>query len=399
MSQEVAYSPAPFAETVRAAVAAGEIAGAAAAVTTVRTVRMECFGYRNQAERRPVEIDTIFRLGSTAKCMFTAAALAIVEDRGIDLERDITEWLPELADRRVLRSPTAEIDDTVPADRQITIRDVLTFQLGIGIYMQPFDTPILRAMMAAGVAPSHIPVPFGSDEFMTRLGSLPLAHQPGETFMYHLGDDVLRVLLTRITRQPLQEILEERVFEPLSMFDTGISVPRSKLHRFSTGYLPQTTPGAPLEVADEADGHYAQDPVFPNHLMSTIDDFRKFTQMLLGEGTYGGRKVLKPESVALMMTDHLTAAQKKLSPAPEGWWEQRGWGMGATVYARSVPGGPNAGSYSWFGGDGPHYLVDKKRGSAIVLMMPRAVRSQSGTQLGYEFELETYRNCLSDPAF
>ena len=399
MSQQITRSLPPFAKGVRAAVAIGDVAGAVAAVMTPRTVRMECFGFRNQAERTPVEIDTIFRLGSTAKSMFTAAALAIIEDRRIDLDKSICEWLPELADRRVLRSPASEIEDTVPASRQITIRDVLTFQLGIGIYLQPSDTPILRAMMAAGVAPSPVPVPFGPDEFIARLATLPLAHQPGETFMYHLGDDVLRVLITRITGQPLREILQERVFEPLSMFDTGISVPRSKLHRFSTGYLPQTTPGAPLEVADEADGHYAKDPIFPNHLMSTIDDFRKFTQMLLGEGTHGGRQVLKPESVALMMTDHLTPAQKRLSPAPEGWWEQRGWGMGATVYARSVPQGPNAGSYSWFGGDGPHYLVDKKRGSAIILMIPRAVRSQSGTQLGYEFELETYLNFLNNPDF
>jgi CubicO group peptidase (beta-lactamase class C family) len=394
MSQEVAYCPAPFAEAVRVAVAAGEVAGAAAAVTTRRTVRMECFGFHNQAERTPVEIDTIFRLGSTAKCMFTAAALSILADHSINLDRGIGEWLPEMAVPRVLRTPTAEIDDTVPAGRQITIRDVLTYQLGIGMYLRQGDTPIFRAMMAAGVSPSPNPVPFGADEFISRLGSLPLAHQPGETFMYHLADDVLRILITRITGQPLQEILAERVFEPLSMFDTGISVPHSKLHRFSTGYLPQTAPGAPLEVADAADGHYAKDPIFPNHLMSTIDDFRKFAQMLLGEGTFGGRNILKPESVALMMTDHLTAAQKERSPAPEGWWEQRGWGMGASVYAQSVPGGPNAGSYSWFGGDGPHYLIDKKRGSAIILMISRAVRSQSGTQLGYEFELEAYRNCL-----
>lgn len=396
---EVSTDAAPFAGCVRASVAAGEIAGAAAAVITPRTVRMECFGFRNQADRTPVEIHTIFRLGSTAKAIFTAAALAILEDRGIALDRNILDWLPELADRRVLRSPTTEIDDTVPARRQITVRDVLTFQLGIGMYLQQSDTPIFRAMIAAGVAPSPIPVPFGAEEFIARLAALPLAHQPGETFMYHLGDDVLRVLMTRITGQPLQEILHERLFEPLAMFDTGISVPSSKLHRFSTCYLPQTAPGAPLEVSDEADGHYSKDPIFPNHLMSTIEDYGKFARMLLADGAHGGRQLLKPESVAAMMTDHLTEAQKRLSPAPEGFWQERGWGMGATVYARSVAQGPNAGSYSWFGGDGPHFLIDRKRGSAIILMIPRAVRSQSGTQLGYEFELATYRDYLADPAF
>jgi CubicO group peptidase (beta-lactamase class C family) len=117
--------------------------------------------------------------------------------------------------------------------------------------------------------------------------------------------------------------------------------------------------------------------------------------MLLDEGAFEGRRLLKPESVALMMTDHLSDEQKSRSPAPDGFWRTRGWGMGATVYTRSIPQGPNAGSYSWFGGDGPHFLVDKQRGSSIVLMLPREVEKHADTQLGYEFELATYRDFLS----
>jgi CubicO group peptidase (beta-lactamase class C family) len=387
-----------FADVVRASVASGEIAGAVAAVATKRMVRMEAFGFQNQADRTPAELDTIYRLGSTAKAIFTAAALVLLEDKKIDLHQDICKWLPELADRRVLRTPGGEIDDTTPAGRQITIYDVLTFQLGIGMYIQQTDTPIFRAMRAAQIAPTRDLVPFDGDEFIARLAALPLAHQPGETFMYHLGDDVLRVLISRIAGQPLCDVLQERVLEPLSMNDTGCSVPRSKLHRFATAYFSQAAPGEMLKVWDEADGRFAQRPVFPNHLMSTAGDYLKFARMLLDQGSFEGRRILKPESVALMMTDHLNDAQKARSPAPDGFWQTRGWGMGATVYTRSIPGGPSAGSYSWFGGDGPHFLVDPRRGSAIVLMIPREIERQSDTQLGYDFESTTYRDLLGADA-
>jgi CubicO group peptidase (beta-lactamase class C family) len=96
-----------------------------------------------------------------------------------------------------------------------------------------------------------------------------------------------------------------------------------------------------------------------------------------------------------MMTDHLSDKQKKRSPAPPGFWESRGWGMGGTVYRQSISPGPNAGSYSWFGGYGGHFIIDRTLGSAIVLMIPRVVQGDKETALGYEFELSAYRSVLS----
>jgi CubicO group peptidase (beta-lactamase class C family) len=250
-------------------------------------------------------------------------------------------------------------------------------------------------MYAAGVGPVHELVPFGPDEFMSRLGSLPLAHQPGETFMYHTADDVLRALIPRISGQPLGEFLQERVFEPLAMVDSGISVPEAKRHRLSTCYFPQANPGEILTVWDAADDRFTDDPIFPTSMVSTAGDFMNFANMLLGEGMFQGRRFLSSETVALMMTDHLSDEQKQRSPAPEGWWQTRGWGMGATVYTRSIPQGPNEGSYSWYGGYGGHFIVDPKRGSTVILMLPRIIQSSNETALGYEFELNTYRDVLS----
>jgi CubicO group peptidase (beta-lactamase class C family) len=358
-------------------------------------VRMEAYGFQDQTAAVPMELDTIFRMASMAKTVFTAAALLLLEDGKFGLDDAVSKWAPELADRRVLRTPDGAMDDTVPAHRPITMFDVLTFQLGIGMYLAPQNTPHFQAMRALGVAPALELVPFGPDEFLSRLGSLPLAHQPGETFMYHTGEDVLRSILPRIAGQSLGEFLHERVFEPLAMVDSGLSVPAAKRHRYSTCYMPQAKPGENLAVWDEPEGRFTQDPIFPNMIVSTAGDYLNFTRMLLNQGSFRGRRFLKPESVALMMTDHLSEAQKRLSPASAGLWQTRGWGMGGTVYCQSIAQGPNAGSYSWFGGCGPHFLVDPKRGSAILLMLARVNQGWKETALGYEFELNTYRDVLS----
>lgn len=384
-----------FAPSVRASVSSGQISGAVAAVATSRLLRVEAFGFRNQATEAPMETDTIFRVGSMAKTIHTAAALVLLEDKKFRLDDPIARWAPELGNRRVLRTPGSEVDDAIPALREITMFDVLTLQLGIGMYLAARNSPLLEAMLALGVAPVTEPIQFGPDEFMSRLGSLPLAHHPGDAFMYHTGDDVLRVLLSRIADQPLGELLQERVFEPLAMVDSGLSVPEAKRDRFSTCYWPQTKGGGSLTVWDEPHGRFAADPIFPNSLVSTAGDYLNFSKILLSGGTFQGRPFLRPESVDLMMTDHLSDDQKRRSPAPEGFWQTRGWGMGGTVYTRSIPNGPNVGSYSWFGGYGGQFNFDRKQGSAIILMVPRMIQGDKDTALGYEFELDTYRDVLS----
>jgi CubicO group peptidase (beta-lactamase class C family) len=329
-----------------------------------------------------------------SKPVFAAAAMLLLDEGKFRLDDPVTKWAPELADRRVMRTPGSEIDDTIPARRAITMFDVLSYQLGIGVHLgadRRETNHLWDAMRGAGVAPAAELCAFGADEFMSRLGSLPLAHHPGETFMYHTADDVLRVLISRISGRPLDAFLQERVFEPLRMVDSGLSVPEAKRHRFATAYMPQTNPGDDLVVWDEPDGRFAADPAFPSSIVSTAGDYLNFTRMLLGEGVFQGRRLLSAESVALMMTDHLTDQQKQRSPAPQGLWENRGWGMGGTVYTRSVPHGPSAGSYGWFGGFGGYFVVDPKRGSASIIMVQRFVTSLSGE---LQFELDTFGDLL-----
>lgn len=383
-----------FAQRVTTKVSAGEISGVVAAVAMQQLVRIEAFGFRDQASASPMEIDTIFRVGSMSKAVHTAAALVLLEEGRFHLDDEISKWAPELADPRVLRTPTSEVDDTVPARRAITMFDVLSFQLGTGVFLGAPPSPVVQAMHALGVGPFPEPKPFSPDDFMSRLGSLPLVHQPGEAFAYHIGDDVLRVLISRIAGQPLGEVLHERVFEPLGMVDSGLTVPAAKRHRLSTCYWPRKEPGESLPVWDEPDGRFAVDPIFPKSLVSTAGDYLNFAKMLFNDGMFQGRRFLSPESVALMTTDHLSDEQKRRSPAPEGFWETRGWGMGGSVYTRSIPQGPNAGAYSWFGGYGGQFIFDRACGSAIILLVPRMITDHKDTKLFRDFELDTYRDVI-----
>jgi CubicO group peptidase (beta-lactamase class C family) len=176
----------------------------------------------------------------------------------------------------------------VPANRPITLRDLLTFRLGIGAVMVfPPRYPIQQAMAEAGVAPGPTLPAHAPDELMKRFGSLPLVHQPGERWLYNSGSDILGVLISRLAGTSLEEFLQERIFAPLGMNDTSFSVPASKLHRLAGSYWTNFATGE-FEVFDGVDdSRWASPPVFESGaggLVSTVDDLLAFGQMMLKGG-------------------------------------------------------------------------------------------------------------------
>ena len=195
----------------------------------------------------PMQRDTIFRIASMTKPVTAAAAMILVEQCKLRLDDPVDELLPELANRRVLKSLESPIDDTVPAKRPITLRDLLTFTFGLGAVMVwPARHPIQKAMQDAGVAPNPNPPDVSADEFMKRLGSLPLAYQPGERWLYHTGSDVLGVLIARASGQSLAAFMQDHLFGPLGMRDTGFQVPADKVGRLASNYM--TDPEGPHEA-------------------------------------------------------------------------------------------------------------------------------------------------------
>lgn len=362
----------------------GEVAAVVALVACEDETHVVVEGAQDLAAGTPLRRDTIFRIMSMTKPGLAVAALRLVEERRIGLDDGLDRWLPELAHRRVLCTPVSALDDTVPAARPITLRDLLTLRMGLGAIMAPPGTwPIQAAMQEAGLAPGADPIDMPADEFMRRLGSLPLLHQPGEGWLYHTAFDLPAVLLARLTGLPLGELLEQRRLAPLGMVDTGCHVPAAKLDRFGPAYRHDAAGG--LAVHDPAaGGFWSRVPVLPSELVSTADDYLRFARMLQRGGELDGRRMLAPESVTLMTTDQLTPARKAASPFFPGFWERHGWGMGMAV--RTAPDGTGAatGQYGWDGGLGTSWRSDPRHRLVMILMIQRLMTSPDDDAIAVE---------------
>jgi len=205
----------------------GGVPGVVTLVSRRGETHVDAIGTRELGSGDPIRRDTIFRIASMTKPIAAAATMILVEACALRLDDPVGELLPELANRQVLRTIDADLDDIVPATRSITVRDLLTLLMGFGLVFAPSPLPIERAASELGVMPGppnpqRLPPP---DEWLRRLGTLPLMRQPGERWMYPTGFSVLGVLLARAAGQPLEQFLRERIFDPLGMKDTGFSVP------------------------------------------------------------------------------------------------------------------------------------------------------------------------------
>ncbi|MGK5559225.1 serine hydrolase domain-containing protein, partial [Actinomadura kijaniata] len=192
------------------------------------------------------------------------------------------------------------MEDTVPARRPITVRDLLSSTFGLGMDLTSLGTPIMNAIFAQGLTP-NLPQPMPEpDEWLRRLGRLPLMHQPGQRWQYQISHDVVGVLVARVTGQPLEAFLRERIWEPLGMTDTGFHVPADQIDRLPTLYAPDPQTGE-MTVWDTAKGgRWSRPPAFPSSgggLVSTADDYHAYFQMLLHGGTHHGRRILSRPAV------------------------------------------------------------------------------------------------------
>ena len=334
----------------------------------------------------PMQRNTIFRLASMTKPITAAGGMILVEECKIRLDDPVDNWLPELKDRKVLRTIDSPLDDTVPAKRRITLRDLFTFRSGYGeIGLISPASPLLKAMVEAQLPLMTWPLPYTADEFMKRLGKLPLAHHPGERWLYHMGSEILGVLIARVSGQSLGSFLRERIFDPLGMSDTDFHVPQSKLDRLPAcygmnfpmvGYADSSYSSEPeLVVIHEAHGGcFSQAPVFESGgggLVSTADDLLAFGKMMLNKGEYHGERILSRLSIELMTTDHITPEQKSISPFCEDFWENHGWGFGMSMVTRRYDIAAVPGRFGWDGAFGTSFYVDPKEQLVGVFMTQR----------------------------
>jgi CubicO group peptidase (beta-lactamase class C family) len=375
----------------------GEVPGLITLVSRRGEIHVDVIGNMAYKESDPMQRDTIFRISSMTKPITAAATMILVEECKLRLDEPVDRLLPELAGRQVLKSLDGPLDDTVPAYRPITVRDLLTFRMGFGQMMAPPDAfPILKAANEKQIgmgppSPDMLPAP---DEWIHRLGQLPLMHQPGEKWMYNTGSDVLGVLIARASGQPFETFLQERVFEPLSMKDTAFSVPSHKLDRLATSYWTNFMNGK-IEVYDEAKGgQWSHPPAFPSGaggLVSTIDDYLAFGQMMLNKGKHGSERILSRLSVEVMTTDQLTPEQKAVSGLIPGSFDGFGWGFGVSVVTRRDDVFAVPGRYGWDGGMGTSWYSDPKEEMVTILMTQQSWTSPDPPNVCRDFWTLAYQ--------
>ena len=334
-------------------------------------------GVQDLESGTPMSAQTLFHWDSLGKPLTAALALTFVADGSLDLATPIDRWLPELSGQRVLADPGGSLSDTVPADRPVTVEDLLTLRGGLG-FTTDFESPFTEALVTEL---QEVPSPRSLDRqsFLSAAGRLPLAHQPGEGWTYNTGSTVLGLLLERVGDQPLDVLMAERLLDPLGMRDMCWWVPPSDLPRFASRYGRTDDPHAPLELIDPPEGQYSRPPSFPDGaggLIGTADDWLAFGKMLLDGGLCRGRRVLPAPLVASLMTDQLTASQRRRA----GFFlaDDEGWGYGGSVRL--------TGSYGWAGGAGTTARVHPHRGLVTILMTQVALDGPHGSPVLETFE-------------
>ena len=376
-------------------VESGFVPGLVTLIARGDEVVVDAIGAMHLSGGAPMRRNTIFRIASLSKPVTAAAAMMLVEECRLRLDEPVDRWLPELADRKVLRALDSAVTDTVPAKRAITLRDLLTFRLGLGaIMVYPEKHPIQVAMREAGVAPGPFLPTVGPDELMKRYGSLPLVHQPGERWLYDTGSHILGVLIARVAGKSLGEVLRERIFEPLGMKDTGFSVPAEKLDRLPTCYWTQGGQAPGLVPFDEVKGQFAEPPVFESGsggLVSTVDDYYAFCRMMLNKGVAGRERLLSRPTVELMTTDQITPAQKASSEFFPGFWDNHGWGFGLSIVTHRDDLANSPGRFGWDGGYGTSGYTDPKEEMIGILMTQRVMNSPAAPPTYTDFWASAYQ--------
>ena len=357
----------------------GELAGLVALVWRPgQPTRSIAIGRQDVDRNLPVSRDTIFRIASATKPITTVAALTLVDEGRFGLDDPITRVAPELANLRVLEDPEGPLDRTIPAERAITFRDLLTHRSGLtygGIHRRPIGSAYAATL---GGTIDNVLSP---DEWIARLATLPLIQQPGAAFHYSVSTDLLGFLLARIEGTTFGDVVRRRVLDPLGMHDTHFTVPYDKRHRRAalTGFdgagrlTTLAVPPGSHALAERPDSMTFESG--GQGLWSTADDYLAFARLFVGGGAVDGVRILRHDTCALMMSNQLTPRQRTdarmLGQAL--FAKGHGYGLGVAVvmepeHADVLRCRGGVGTVGWPGAYGSWWQADPNDGSVLVLL-------------------------------
>lgn len=336
-------------------------------------------GFANQASKKPMEANAIFRIMSQTKAITSLAILQLFENGKIGLDQAVGDFIPSFYKQTVLKDFNAADTTytTVPAKRNITIRDLLTHTSGIdyaAIGSKNMQAIYAKADMPSGLGKSNASLL----DVMKKLGTLPLVHQPGEKFTYGLNSDLLGCIVEIVSGMSLEAYFNKNIFEPLGMRDTYFNVPASKANRLPTVY----TEDSNNKIIEWSPTFRNIDPNYPllgttffsggAGLSSTAYDYAVFLQMILNGGKYNGRQIISPRTAELMLSPQLDFKYDGLNDF--------GLGFAITSDKASNLEARNKGSFSWGGYYGTNYWVDPKEKLICLIMTQHTPNSHFGFQ-------------------
>ncbi|MDH7942328.1 serine hydrolase domain-containing protein [Pseudohongiella sp. SYSU M77423] len=348
---------------MRKAVDEGNLAGIVSTlIRDGKIVHLDAYGYQDIQDQVPMTEETIFRIFSMTKPVTGVALMMLHEEGKFSLEDPVSQYIPELAGLRVAAADGPDgVPETEPADHEMTIRELMSHTGGLtyGLFSR---SQVDSMYQAANILDANGTL----KEMIDKLAEIPLRQQPGSLWHYSVSVDVQGYLVEVLSGQTFAEFLQQRLFDPLNMDDTGFAVPDSDRERFATMY--QSGQGGLAQPQDALGGDYREPVTFyggGGGLVSTIGDYMKFTQMLANGGELDGVRVLSPESVELMRSNQLPEGMEEIPGYPGN---QFGLDF-AVVVDPSRNNGMSEGSYWWWGIGGTWFWIDPVENLTFIGMI------------------------------
>ena len=354
-------------ETLKADIDAGRSPGAVIAIARRgKLVALDAYGFRDKAANVPMTTDTIFNIASMTKPMTAVGALMLYEQGKLLIDDPLSKYFPKFASMRVaVRDAGEPTADTVPAQRPVTIQDLMRHTSGI-VYGGRGNTVVHKMYPAGSSAAAS---EYDGVAFMDKLASLPLLYQPATVWDYGFGLDVLGLAIEQISKQSLGQYLQANLFAPLGMTDTVFSVTADKAARYAkplpldpdTGQPQARSPELTQPLKFECGGGCAA---------STASDYLRFATMLMNGGRSGEARLLGPRTVAYILSDQLGPNIRNLVGNADPTRADYGFGLGLAV--RATPGVVrmmgSVGQFSWPGASGTDWWADPKEELVVVYL-------------------------------
>lgn len=358
-------------EALTSTIAAGRANGLSALVyDDGQVVYKKAFGKSDVERGTDMDGDTVVRIYSMTKPVTAVIIMQMVEEGKISLNDPVKKWIPQIGMMQVYSGQDENGTPTFkPQETDITIAHLLTHTSGIGYGLFGAANPLDKIYADSGILNPEL----GDEARMDLFTRLPLMGQPGKVWYYGLGLDVAGYIAGQVDGKPLGEVMQDRLFTPLGMADTGFAVGEANKSRFASNYA-MTENGLVL-YEDGQTSPFVTGSAWQSGgggLVSTLDDYAKFAQMLLGRGSVDGVTILKPETVDMIMSDQTAQDTQFLMP----WFENGALrqGLGGTVVTGSTPAleaakGHANGQYSWGGAARTHFVIDPDANSYAILFM------------------------------